>query len=346
MDLVSLVSSISSLNIDNNNSKNPDYISNNIANEKPSINIGINVAISNDSGIHEDGLDTNSQIDLRAKSTKDSFQLPAWLANNQPIPDELLAKRSIVNHSTYHYEYDDDDDENIDPHQPSSFYALSFIDLSGDNEDTWSINSLNTPNIHIRDEIKTCVETLHTCLNHFREMNEQSNETNEEINENIQNLLNELIDQIENSTEKKQFNETDLTLDYNLLNELFTKKLTISEYLTLLDRLIDNHYLTISSKTAEALSNEILLLAEQIEQYRTIILADHTDSDNQYLPQILSNTQSNYSVISFLQQSISMDTSLLNTNDLSNQIQSTIFTTSIQQQTSTTATKTADIGMF
>jgi hypothetical protein len=182
-------------------------------------------------------------------------------------------------------------------------------------------------------------------------MNEQSNEIHEDIDENIRNLLNELIDQIENSIKNEQSNEIEtvnITLDYNLLNELFTKKLTFSEYLTLLDRLIDNNRVKISSKTGEDLSNEILLLAEQIEQYRTIIPTDHsndTDVNNQYQSQFLSNAQSNYSVISFLQQSTSMDMSLLNLNDLSNQIQqSTIFTTNVPQ-TSSTGGKPADIGM-
>ncbi|CAF4475544.1 unnamed protein product, partial [Rotaria magnacalcarata] len=56
---------------------------------------------------------------------------------------------------------------------------------------------------------------------------------------------------------------------------------------------------------------------------------------------------SNYSVMSFLQQSTSMDMSLLAINDLSNQIQSNIFTSSIQpQQTSINNGKPADIGML
>jgi len=285
-------------------------------------------------------------MDLLAKSRKHSFQLPSWLANNQPIPEELLAKRSIVNHD----EYDDDEDDH-DYHRPSAFYAFSFIDLSGENEDAWSINSSNPPNSHIRDEIKTCVETLHNCLNHFREINEQSNEIHEEIDENIRNLLNELIDKIENSIEKRQSNENetiDIILDNNLLNELITKKLTFSEYLIILDRLIDNKFLKISSQTGEDILNEIHLLAEQIEQYRTKLLIDHnndTDFDNQSQAQFLTNTQLNYSVISFLQQSISMDMSLLTTNDLSNQNQSTILITSTQQTSNTTG-KTADIGMI
>jgi hypothetical protein len=140
----------------------------------------------------------------------------------------------------------------------------------------------------------------------------------------------------------------DIILDNHLLNELFTKKLTFSEYLTILDRLIDNKFLKISSETGEDISNEIHLLAEQIEQYRTKLLIDHnndTDFDNQSQAQFISNAPLNYSVISFLQQSISMDMSLLTTNDLSNQNQSIILTTSIQQ-TPTTTGKTADIGMF
>ena len=309
------------------------------SNENQSINLGKNVAISNDSGIHEDGLDTNSPLELISKSPKNPFQLPSWLANNQPIPDELLAKYSGIKHSSNHYDDDEDDVDHY--HHPSLFYAFSFIDFPGDNDDTLSIQSSNTPNIHIRDEIKTCVETLDTCLNHFRKMNEQS----DTINDDIANLLNELIDQIETSIEKEQSNELELvniSLDNNLLHDLFTKKLTFNEYLALLDRLIDNKYLTMSSKTGEDLSNEILFLAEQIEQYRTIIQADHTndiDLDNQYHLQFLSNTQSNYSVISFLQQSISMDMSILTPNELANQIQSINI-----QQTSTIGDKTADIG--
>jgi len=174
-------------------------------------------------------------------------------------------------------------------------------------------------------------------------MNLQSNE----IDENIRNLLNELIDQVENSIERKPSNEIetiDPLLDYNLLNELFTKKLAFNEYLTLLDRLVDNNILKVSSETGDELLNEIVLLAEQ---YRTIIITDqgnNIDADKSYHSQFLSTAQSNYS---FLQQSTSMDMSLLTPNDLSNQIQSTIFTTSIyQQQTSIIGGKLADIGMF
>ncbi|CAF1145980.1 unnamed protein product [Adineta steineri] len=343
MDLISLASSISSLNNDNNNTQK----SNNISNPKQSINLGKNVAISNDSGIHVDGLGINSQIENVQKTIENSFQLPSWLANNQPIPDELLAKHSTVNHSTYNNINEEDDDDDYD--RPSAFYAFSFINSPGDHEDAWSIQSLNTSNNHIRDEIQTCVDTLHTCLNHFREMNEQKND----IDENVTNLLNDLIDQIENSIETKSpeniENFVDISLDSNLLNELFTKKLTFNEYLMLLDRLIEDKYAKNSTTKGENLLNEILLIAEEIEQYRTIIIPDNNELDIQHpLQFFLSNTQSNYSIISFLPQSTSMDMSLLVANDLSNQTQSNLFTTSLQQQqqTSTIAGKTADIGPF
>jgi hypothetical protein len=223
-------------------------------------------------------------------------------------------------------------------------------------------------NTNIRDEIKTCVDTLHTCLNQFREMNEQINHHNteeviEEVDESISDLLNELIEQIDQSVGKEEIKDLNhlsiinhILLDYNLLNELFTKKLTFNEYLVLLDRLIDNNILNFSSKTGEQLSNEILLLADEIEHYRTMILSDNNNDidqnllninfDHQHQQQLISNTQSNYSVISFLQQSTSMDISLLANNDFSNQMQSTLFTSTIQQQqqTSTMGGKLADVG--
>jgi hypothetical protein len=229
--LISLASSLSSINNDNNNSKKSDLIPNNSLNQKQ-------VTASNDSGIHEDGLDTNSQTEITpiiTKSVTEEFQLPSWLANGEPIPDELLAKRSLVNQSVYR---DVDDDDELDPYGPSSFYGFSFIDLSGSSEDTWSIRSSNPPSIvnaNIREEIKTCVETLNTCLNQFREMNE-------EPDENVKILLDELIAQIENTPEESKDVST-ISLDYNLLNDLFTKKLTFNEYLLLLDRLIDNNNL-------------------------------------------------------------------------------------------------------
>ncbi len=132
------------------------------------------------------------------KSTADEFQLPSWLANGEPIPDELLAKRSFNTQSTYAPLDDDDGDDDYDPYQPSSFYGFSFIDFSNNNEDTWSIRSSNAPSIvnaNIREEMKTCVETLNTCLNQFREMNEQfnTNESNEPLDENIVAFVNDLI---------------------------------------------------------------------------------------------------------------------------------------------------------
>ena len=271
---------------------------------------------------------------------KETFQLPAWLANNQPIPEELLAKRSNMNHSTYRFEYDDDDD--LDSYQPSSFYGFSFIDLAGDTDDTGSIQSSNMVSTSIRDDIKTCVDSIHHCLNDIRAMNESS----EPVDESIEQLLHELIDQIESSAEKNssdEMNSIDIPLDYNLLNDLFIKKITFAEYLSLLDRLIDNKYLQNSRKSAEEISNEISSLAENIEQYRTLILIDHSecsDLDQQESFLFLPNAQSNHSVISFLQQSTSMEMSLFTSNDFPNQL--SIITQ--QQTTSTLGGKSADIG--
>ena len=157
------------------------------SNSKVSIHLGKNVTASNDSGIHEDGLDNNSQSEILpsiVKSNTEEFQLPSWLANGEPIPDELLAKRTFLS-QTPHPPSDDDDDD-LDPYQPSSFYGFSFIELSGSSEDTWSIRSSNGPSTNIRDEIKTCVETLNSCLNHFREMNEQFTQNQIEIEEEIE----------------------------------------------------------------------------------------------------------------------------------------------------------------
>lgn len=344
-DLISLASSLSSLNFDG---KKSDFPSSTTTNGKQSMK---NVTASNDSGIHEDGLDSTSQTEIPpmiSKSTTDEFQLPSWLANNEPIPEELLAKRSLNN--TYsHLDDDDDDEDEIDPYQPSSFYGFSFIDTPNSSEDTWSIRS-SVVNNHIREEMKTCVETLNSCLNQFRQMNEQiqlKQEEEEQIDEDVQICLNELIDRIEQEPEENPINP----LDFNLLNELLTKKLTFNEYLSLLDRLIDNNILTLSSKTGEDLSNEIVSLADEIEHYKTIIMSENVDQmmfslnfDNQYHQQLLSNTQSNYSVISFLQQSTSMEMSLLTTNELSNQMQSTLFTSTIQQTSTTNGGKAADLG--
>ncbi len=249
-------------------------------------------------------------------------------------------------YSTYQPNLDDDDDD-FDPYQPSSFYGFSFIDCSGSSEDTWSIRS-SIINNNIREEMKNCVETLNTCLNQFREMNEQIN-SNEVIDDDVVRCLNELIDRIE----KEPSENSSISLDSNLLNELLTKKLTFNEYLFLLDRLIDNNILNLTSKTGEELSNEILYLADEIEHYKTMINTENLDQnflsvnlDNQYHQQLLCNTQSNYSVISFLQQSTSMDMSLLMNNDISNQIQSTLFTSTMQQTSATNGGKMADLGPF
>lgn len=354
--------------METNNPKKSDLtINQNGLNVKNSIQLGKNVTASNDSGIHEDGLDNNSQNDVPinvGKTNSDEFQLPSWLANGEPIPDELLAKRSFATHSNEDNSNDDDDDEDFDPYQPSSFYAFSFIDLSGSSEDTWSVRSAGLPsttNVNIRDEIKTCVETLNSCLTQFREMNEQFHQNQTEIiDEDVRKTIDDMLDQIENVSVVIEISNAtkhdDVLLDSNLLNELITKKLNLQEYLSLLDRLIDNKILQLSSKSADELSSEIISLAEEIEHYRMMINnSEHTSDveqhffqrslDNPYHNPFLANTQSNYSVLSFLQTSTSMDMSLLATNDLSSQIQSTLFTSTIQQQqNSANGGKPADLG--
>lgn len=372
-DLISLASSLSSLNIE------PKKNENLTSNAKVSIHFGKNVTASNDSGIHEDGLDSNSQTDLIpsvVKSMNDDFQLPSWLANGEPIPDELLAKRNL-NSQTNPIDDDDDDDDEFDPYQPSSFYGFSFIELSGSSEDTWSVRSSNgTSNVatNIREEIQNCVETLNSCLNHFREMNDEivqnQNDFDEILQRDVRNVLNEILEQIETKPNEEKAIEISRTistfspihLDSNLLNELLTKKLNLHEYLTLLDRLVDDNILQLSSKSAEDLSNEIVFLAEEIEHYRTLIQNEtstdfvdpnflHRNFETQFHQQFLSNTQSNYSVLSFLQQSTSMDMSLLIPNDLTNPIQQSFITSTVQQnqnptQTSTNGGKLADVGPF
>jgi len=327
--MISLASSISSVANDTQLVKQSD-------DDEQLTKFGTNVARSNDSGIHEDGLDNH----LPMKSTQNSFQLPAWLANNQPIPDEILAKHSSVNnHSMYQFDFNDDDDddddcdENTNRTHPSSFYAFSFIDLSTENDDAWSINSVNTPNTLIGDQIKSCVESIHNCLSQIRQMNEQSQDIDEQIiDPSIADLVNHIIEQIE-QTELNSNETHELILDSNLLNDLLTKKLTFTEYLNLLDELVDNKYVKQSNQTSEQLYNEIVSFADNIEQEST----HRNECDEKPL-----NTRSNYSVLSFLQQSTSMDMSILGLNDFSSQIQSTI---NLQQlQTSMIDSKPADIG--
>ena len=324
-DFASLTSSISSLTIDQSQSKSSD-LNLNLARDTTH-QLGKTVATSNDSGIHEDGLDTNSQSELGQKPIKDTFQLPSWLANNQPIPDELLAKRSFSTHSTYQY-LDEDDETN--EQQPSSFYAFSFIDPPhGQNEDTWSNHSSSAGsllNTEIRDEIKNCVETLHSCLDQFREMNGEIDHhaSEEPIDEEIATLLNNLIDQVENKAnhrdEEEESIESDLPLDYDLLNEFWKKKFTFQEYLTLLDQLFQNRRVKSLCKTGEELSNEILRLTEQNRVNPSIVI-DQSNLDANPIYS-LSSSPSNYSFLPPLPRSTSMDISFLATNELSNPTQS------------------------
>ncbi|CAF4289700.1 unnamed protein product [Rotaria magnacalcarata] len=76
-----------------------------------------------------------------------------------------------------------DDDDDIDPYQASSFYGFSFIELSDSSEDSWSVNSSNTVSV---------IENV----------------SDKEENNQCSNDLS-TIDSI--------------SLDYNLLNQLFTK---------------------------------------------------------------------------------------------------------------------------
>ena len=290
-----------------------------------------NVTVSNDSGIHEDGLDSNSQLEIPPiliKST-DDFQLPSWLANGEPIPEELLAKHANKTSQIWNEPMSDDE---IDFHQPSAFYGFSFIDMSNNSEDTWSIRS-SAMNTNIRDEMQTCVQTLNSCLDQFRNMNEQLI-VEENLDEIVHECLNELIEQIPEQSKS-------ISIDMNLLNELLTKKLSFNEYLYLLDRIIDNNILNSSTKSAEQLSNEISHLGQEIEQYK-IFLSRETFDSNEFTQhtQFLVNTQSNYSVISFLQQSTSMDISQFVPNEHTSQMQSTILTSTHQSKTA------ADIGPF
>ncbi|CAF1318272.1 unnamed protein product [Adineta ricciae] len=339
----SLTTSVSTLNTDNDNSQKSDYLSTNTANQNLALHLERNVAASHDSGIHEEGLiEVNAQIELTCKASNSSFQLPSWLANNQPIPDELLAKRSTIKYHSYFHDDDDDDDdddESDDYDRPSSFYAFSFIDFSNEQDDMWSVKSLNTSDNLLQHEIKTCVETLNTCLDQFREMNEQTNE----IDENISNLLNELIDQIEYSLQNESSQQTvDIAIDYDLFNELFNKKLTLNEFLSILDRLTDIRSSKKSSKTGKEVLSDLLQLSEQIEQHRAQSITEpgsNADKDKQ-------SSQSTNLPNSILPPSISMDVSLFSPNDFSNLTQSTLFPTSIQHQTSTNGNKPADIGPF
>ena len=311
-DLLSLASSVSSMHFDHSYGRKFDSVLPSVL--PTSIDLGKCLPISNDSGIHDEDY---SQADIKPRSATESFQLPAWLANNQPIPDELLAQRPLAGQSVCPRVHSDEHvDDEATRYQPSSFYAFSFIDLSGSGEDAWSVHSADGTSpvtAQIGDEIKSCVETLQTCLTQVRQMNEQPSaihpNDDEETRETISNLCNELLDRIDTPVERNSSHRNP-PFDPHLLDALFSKTLTFNEYLAILDRLIDSNLLDVSSKTGEELANEILTLAQQIEQYRTLLITgDH--------PCLLPNIQSNYASLSFLQHSPSMDMSVFVANDLS-----------------------------
>lgn len=330
------------MNTDNDQSQQT-----NLSLSKHAQQLGSHVAASHDSGIHEEGLDGNAQSDQPSKPTEQPFQLPFWLANNQPIPDELLAKRELTQTSYYdqYRDNDDDDDDDDDFGQPSSFYAFSFIDLPGDQEDTWSLQSFATSNNRIRDEIKTCVATLHSCLNQFREMNEQPDDT-EAI---VSSLLTALLDRIVQAdiAEPVESDEAvvEATFDPNLLAELFNKKLTLNEFLALLDQLIATQSLKNSKPTGDELFDDLLRLAELIERHRSSMdVSDSTGSAFQKCLHHPLETQSSDTPTPVLATSISMDMSVFAGSDLSNPNQSVMFASSMPLQSSLLGGKPADIG--
>lgn len=279
-DFLSLSSSFSSLTNDHNHSKSSDLTFTPTVNSHSSSKTAVS---SNDSGIQEDGLDPHDPMELREKSSQEKpFELPAWLANNQPIPDEVLAQRALNTASIYPFHSDQlDDDDEMNDYHPSSFYAFSFVDLNERNTDDTCSTHSSTFGSTINSEIRLCMETLQTCLNHFREMNEHIHHPVDD--EEIRQLLTELIDQVDtiigNDTEEipttmsideeeTESIDENFALNYDLLEEFWRRKFTFHEYLTLLDQLVDHQRLKYSSKSAEHLYHEILRLNEQIDQYR------------------------------------------------------------------------------
>ncbi|CAF0774051.1 unnamed protein product [Didymodactylos carnosus] len=282
-DLISLASSISSL-IDNNNQISSNKKLSKLGDGliKPTTMMGKNVASSNDSGIHEDGLDTYSQNDVQVSPSlaidndqnvtdgimkqnetviKNEFQLPSWLANGEPVPDDLLKKYVHKNSEhSYHQNhqkqhiYDTEENEDDDEYY-NNYYSFSYVgDLSNSDDTSSTKSSIAPSNIYLSDSIRTCVDTLNGCLNTFVTMNEHfsssinnfseskilSDELSESVDENIiRTLLNELLDTVTelNITNEVIVNDhiieqekdisieklSTLTLDTSLLSEICSK---------------------------------------------------------------------------------------------------------------------------
>ncbi|CAF1635206.1 unnamed protein product, partial [Didymodactylos carnosus] len=183
-DLISLASSISSL-IDNNNQISSNKKLSKLGDGliKPTTMMGKNVASSNDSGIHEDGLDTYSQNDVQVSPSlaidndqnvtdgimkqnetviKNEFQLPSWLANGEPVPDDLLKKYVHKNSEhSYHQNhqkqhiYDTEENEDDDEYY-NNYYSFSYVgDLSNSDDTSSTKSSIAPSNIYLSDSIRT-----------------------------------------------------------------------------------------------------------------------------------------------------------------------------------------------
>jgi hypothetical protein len=188
-----------------------------------------------------DMADANDSTDTIAADH--TFHLPEWLANNQPIPDEVLAQRSLLVRSTY--PFTNDDNECVDQ-WPSSFYAFSFVDLFDKNiDDTWSTYSSTIESTHEND--RTCSTPV---MNDIRE------------------LLNDIVDRVDTLDDDNRY-----TLNETILDEFWQSKCSLNDFYHLLDRLIDDRRRCYYSwKTIDEHCNEIRRLIEQIEHERTLTI--------------------------------------------------------------------------
>ena len=276
----------------------------------PSLSLAANVTESKDSGIHEEILDVN----MKSNENNDTFQLPSWLVNNQPVPDELLAKYSLNKSAT---ENQFEDEFNDEQRHAYSFYSFSFIDWpENKDEDIWSTHSLSIPDVQIQTEIGTCVETIHDCLDQFRQMNDNIDD-HDEIHQ-ISQLIDELIETIDDN----------FVLDLEKLNEFWQKRSSLDDFLHLLDQLIDSKRLKISSKKSEEISNQLTSVVNEIETFRTVGLTMMKQESNISNPTVSTLT--------------SMEMSFFQCSELSH----SMIGPHISQIASTSNGKSTDIGEF
>lgn len=237
-DLVSMSSSETSFNGEISPSVSFPAIVNNLS-------LAQTVARSNDSGIHEEGLELNPTI----KSNNEKFELPTWLVQNEPIPDELLAKYSTRNRRESFQE---------DQKRNHSFYSFSFIDWpEKSSNDIWSTNSsideLDKSPTCFQEQIQQCVERLEDCLTEFREINEPN--------------------------ELEKFDETfdeDFQFDLDLVEEFWLKSSTFDEFLNFLDRIVPRKV----SKNAKIVVEQFLETIEHFEEERRNFSTMKTDFDS------------------------------------------------------------------